>query len=75
MIGQSVNEQQNYVNGRDVLHEANLNIGSIRCGTPATVVDVGDEYNRQEQQNQFTGWFFDFNQLVDNVGRLKVFLL
>ncbi|KAL3984933.1 Ring finger domain family protein [Acanthocheilonema viteae] len=51
MIIQSTNEQQNYVNGHDALHEANLNVGNIRSDTPATVVDVGDEYN---QQRQFT---------------------
>ncbi|VDK83512.1 unnamed protein product [Litomosoides sigmodontis] len=44
------NEQRNYVNGHDVSHEANLNVGNIRS-TPDTVVDVGDEHN---QQSQFT---------------------
>lgn len=62
MITKSVNnERQNYVNGYDVSHEANLNSGNIRSSTPATVVvDVGDEHN---QESQFTGWFFDFNQI------------
>uniref|UniRef100_A0A0R3RWC4 Zinc finger protein-like 1 homolog n=1 Tax=Elaeophora elaphi TaxID=1147741 RepID=A0A0R3RWC4_9BILA len=51
VITQSANEQQNYLNGRGVSNETNLNPDNIRSGTPATVVDVGDEYN---QQRQFT---------------------
>uniref|UniRef100_A0A1I8F1R5 Zinc finger protein-like 1 homolog n=1 Tax=Wuchereria bancrofti TaxID=6293 RepID=A0A1I8F1R5_WUCBA len=54
MITHSVSGKQNYVNEHSVLYEANLNVGNIRSDTPATVVDVGDEYNRQEQQRQFT---------------------
>ncbi|VIO98418.1 Uncharacterized protein BM_BM6575 [Brugia malayi] len=54
MITHSVSGKQNNVNEHDILYEANLNVGNIRSDTPATVVDVGDEYNRQEQQRQFT---------------------
>ncbi|CAG9540763.1 unnamed protein product [Cercopithifilaria johnstoni] len=51
VVTHSVNEQQKYMNGHDVSHEAKPNIGNIQSGTLTTVVDVGDEYN---QQRQFT---------------------
>lgn len=55
MTAPSRNEKQSHMNGPDVLHEANLNAECIRSGTPATVIDVDDQYSRQEQQHQFTG--------------------
>uniref|UniRef100_A0A8R1Y0E6 Zinc finger protein-like 1 homolog n=1 Tax=Onchocerca volvulus TaxID=6282 RepID=A0A8R1Y0E6_ONCVO len=54
MTAPSRNEKQSHMNGPDVLHEANLNAECIRSGTPATVIDVDDQYSRQEQQHQFT---------------------
>ncbi|VDO31759.1 unnamed protein product [Onchocerca flexuosa] len=54
MTAPSGNEKQSHMSGPDVLHEANLNAECIRSSTPATVIDVDDEYNRQEQQHQFT---------------------
>lgn len=37
------------------IHASSNQAGGVRSGTPATVVDVADDYKNPDQQSHFTG--------------------